>query len=163
MKKQIIIFSLLISILLLLGCSGSNSPYDSSTKGGLSIEGSHFVFVEENGSITMIPTNTYKQNESITFVLMNVGKFERGLDNLHWFDLDMIITDMEGNQLLKEEGILSGNGKADLKDDIAVSPYATYKPTSQVLPGNYIMELTIYDMVNGNEGTISDTFTILAE
>jgi len=142
----------------------SESPKSSpvSESNGLTIE--KVVLAKknkDNDKINPVDKGTFKKGDVVALVLINVGKFKKGDDGKHKFDIDMEIADAKGNLLAKKEGLLGAAGNIALSKDIAESPYGSIDTTiPQLAPGDYTIKLTIYDKIGNGRATGSKTFKL---
>lgn len=149
----------LLCILLLTihwGCKFEST----STSLGLTIENSCFATVDEEGLLNPVETDVFKRGEEINFVLINVKTFKKGEDGLNWFDIDMEISDIDGNTVLSAEELLGENGHLNLENNTAESPYAILSQTQNLQPGKYRFKVKIYDKVGNGKATKSKVFTL---
>jgi len=103
----------------------------------------------------------FTQGDIVALVLINVGKFRKGSDGLHHFDMDMEIKNSRGRVIGSKRNLLGEGGHLLLPDDIAESPYGSIDTNvSRLQPGRYSIKLTIYDQVGGGRATSSKTFTL---
>ncbi|MCF7862246.1 hypothetical protein K9M79_08475 [Candidatus Woesearchaeota archaeon] len=145
MKAYIVI----ILLLVLLGCQS-----------GLTVESTAFAR-NDNGTITYLDDAVYHKNETIIMALINVGEFEKSQQGYHWIDLDVEITDDDGEKFADSKMILGGMGKAIFPDNIAPNPYGSFSPMEHMPAGEYNMKLTIYDMNSGATATATDRFKLI--
>ena len=85
----------------------SSCQFETSTSKGISIEESELARIDENNQIIPSEDKTFKRGEDVHYILYNVGKFKEGEDGLHWLDMDLEVTDQDGNIILDAKEILS--------------------------------------------------------
>lgn len=142
----------------------SESPKSSpvSQSQGLTIE--KVVLGKKNKAtdkIDPVASGTFKKGDIVALVLINVGKFKKGEDGKHKFDMDMEVADGKGKLLGKKEGLLGPGGNINLPKDIAESPYGSIDTNVVKLePGEYTIKLTIYDKIGTGRATESKTFKL---
>jgi hypothetical protein len=138
----------------------SESPKSESQ--GLTIE--KVVLGKKNKAtdkIDPVASGTFKKNDVVALVLINVGKFKKGDDGKHKFDMDMEIQDGKGKLLGKKEGLLGTGGNIVLPKDIAESPYGSIDTAvTKLESGEYTIKLTIYDKIGTGRATESKTFKL---
>ena len=152
MKKSLISFAGLI--ILVAACQ-----FETSTSTGISVEKSDLARTTENG-IEATDNAVFSLNEDIHLVLYNVGPFKKGEDGLHWFDMDMEVSDQDGNVLLNQTGMLGDNGHLELENGMAATPYATFSPNETLEPGAYKIKVRIYDRVGKGKASVTKSFTL---
>jgi hypothetical protein len=154
MKKYFLLF--LLPLLLLFNCSKTET-----TKSFLiTVEDSIFARADAEGNLSRVDSAVFKRGEAVNLVLLNVGKFKKGEDGKHWFDIDMEVIDPKGNVILSRQGLLGENGHILLPNDTAESPYGIFSTTEQIEPGIYKMKLTIYDKIGKGKATVTKSFTL---
>jgi len=140
--------------------SPKSSPTSESQ--GLTIE--KVVLGKKNKAtdkIDPVASGTFKKGDVVALVLINVGKFKKGDDGKHKFDMDMEVADSKGKLLGKKEGLLGSGGNITLPKDIAESPYGSIDTNVVKLePGDYTIKLTIYDKIGTGRTTESKTFKL---
>lgn len=154
MKKIISVFIPLF--FLITNCSKT----DTSTSFLISVEDSLFARTGADGNLVRADSNVFKRGEVVNLVLLNVGKFKKGEDGKHWFDIDMEVTGPKGEVILSKQGLLGENGHILLPNDTAESPYGIFSTTEELEPGIYKMRLTIYDRVGKGKATVTKSFTL---
>lgn len=147
---------LIFSLITIGGCK-----CETSTSFGLSIENASFARMGADGKLSLISDPVYKRGESVYFVLLNVGEFEKGKDGLNNFDMDMEFQDPEDQIIFSQKGMLGEKGHIKLPNNTAASPYGIFHTTTDLKPGKYFMKLTIYDKI-GN-GSASKGSTVMLE
>jgi hypothetical protein len=126
---------------------------------GLNFEKSVFAKVDDAGKVTFLDKAEYERGEKVHFALMKVGKFQKGKDGKDWVDSDLKVR--QGNKMIFEKkGLMGEAGHVDLKDDMAESPTGVFTATASLKPGDYSMELTVYDKIGGGKARDSGTFTV---
>jgi hypothetical protein len=146
---------------------------------GLNFEKSVFAKVDDAGKITFLESVTspashvvpegsvasdsqkaeYERGETVHFALMKVGKFKKGEDGKHWVDSELKVR--QGSKMIFERKNLLGEaGHVELKDDEAESPTGVFTATASLKPGDYSMELTVYDKIGGGKARDTGVFTV---
>lgn len=142
--------------------SESPKPTPVSESNGLTIEKT--VLGKKNKAtekIDPVASGTFKKGDIVALVLINVGKFKKGEDGKHKFDMDMEVSDGKGKLLGKKEGLLGAGGNIALAKDVAESPYGSIDTNVVKLdPGDYTIKLTIYDKIGKGRATESKTFKL---
>ena len=118
------------------------------------VDGMEPIFLEEEKPV-------FKRGERVTFAFFNVGKFKKGEDGLHWFEMDIEITGPDGEIVLTDEETMGGQGHMELENDIATTPNGVFIGGSGLEEGDYNIQLTIYDKIGG--GFIAKTSTFVLE
>ena len=142
----------------------SESPKSSpaSESQGLTIE--KVVLGKKNKTtdkIDPVTSGTFKKGDVVALVLINAGKFKKGEDGNHKFDMDMEVADGKGKVLGKKEGLLGAGGNITLPKDIAESPYGSIDTAvTKLESGDYTIKLTIYDKIGKGRATESKTFKL---
>ena len=152
MKKTFIILS---SVCLLI----SSCQFETSTSTGISVEESELARISE-GTVESSSDGVFTRGEDVHLILYNVGKFKEGEDGLHWFDMDLEVSDEDGNVIFDQTGLLGENGHLKLENGKASSPFATFTPNDNIDPGNYRIKVRIYDKVGNGKATVSKSFTL---
>jgi hypothetical protein len=153
MKKSYLFIA--CTFILCCGCQ-----FETSTSKGISIEKSELARIDENNQIIPTEDKTFKRGEDVHYILHNVGKFKEGEDGLHWLDMDLEVTDQDGNMILDAKEMLGENGHIKLEGGYASSPYGTFKTTGDLEPGRYRIKLIIYDRVGNGKATASSTVVL---
>ncbi len=89
-----------------------------------------------------------------------MGKFKKGPDGKHSFDIDMRVDNPEGKEVLKTAKMLAEAGHILLEDDIAKTPYGKFYTTIEMPAGVYRMTLDIYDNISGGRVSVTESFTL---
>jgi len=133
----------------------------TSTSKLISIEDYTFARTGDGDQLVAVDDPAvFKRGDDVHLVLQNVGPFKKADDGLNWFDLDMEITNPDGEILLSQTGMLGDNGHIALENNRAKSPFATCTTTPDVAPGKYKFKLTIYDKIGSGKATQTATFTL---
>jgi hypothetical protein len=149
--KKVCFFNILM-LLLFAACQ-----FETSTSRGISIEDSELARIDEENQIIPAADKTFKRGEDVHYILYNVGKFKKGEDGLHWLEMDLEVTDQDGNIILDAREMLGENGHLELEGGYASSPYGTFQTTEKLEAGKYKIKLTIYDRVGNGKATASST------
>ncbi|MFH1012218.1 MAG: hypothetical protein V1760_00510, partial [Candidatus Peregrinibacteria bacterium] len=130
--KKLAAILLFVSSVALMGCK-----VETTTSFGIDIEDTQFALVGEGGSLIPAEDPTFNLGDEIAYILKNVGPFKEGEDGLNWFDMSMVVTGPDGNEVLKQENMLGDNGRLKLPDNYASSPYGIFTSTAELAPGDY--------------------------
>ena len=138
--------------------SGCNMDTSTST-GGLAIEGSELARITDE-QIFSAEDKLFIRGEDVNYILYNVGEFTVGEDGLCWLDMDLEVSDMDGEVVFSITEMLGENGKVELDGGIAGSPYVTYTTTEAMEPGKYRIKVKIYDRLGKGKSSVSTTFDL---
>ena len=136
------------------------SIVDKSKETYLKYDKAVFARVHEDGVIDFLDNPVYVRGEPIHFALMSVGPFAKDEEGKNWVDMDILVTNPDGNIAMKKESLLGNGGHLVLENDTAPSPSGVYVPTSDVKTGKYTIELRIFDKVGGGEVSDSGVFEL---
>lgn len=144
--------------------ASSHTIAQSATNKANTLRIERSVFGIKNPStdkIEPVSEPVFAQGDIVALVLINVGKFKKGSDGLHRFDMDMEVKNSRGRVIGSKRNLLGEEGHLLLADDIAGSPYGSIDTNIVNLqPGRYSIKLTIYDKVGGGRVSSSKTFTL---
>jgi len=132
---------------------------DTSSSVGLSIEDSELARITNN-EIFSATDKTFSRGEDVHYILYNVGEFTRGDDGLCWLEMDLEVTDEDGEVVFTQDSLLGENGKVALEGGYAGSPYATFTTSEQMDPGTYRIKVKIYDRLGKGRSSVSTTFDL---
>ncbi|MDQ1353987.1 MAG: hypothetical protein QG657_4296 [Acidobacteriota bacterium] len=120
------------------------------------------IFAKEGSDGTLNPVNdpTFARGEKVNLVFINVGKFMKDASGKHSFDIDMVVKNSEGKQVLKQEKMLGEKGHIVLENDIADSPYGIFYSSLDLAPGVYYMTLTVYDKIANDNVNVTKPFIL---
>ncbi|MBI4896168.1 MAG: hypothetical protein HY832_01335 [Candidatus Aenigmarchaeota archaeon] len=149
-----------IFVLVVVAIAGCTSSVQTGTSVGLTIEDSFLALQDAQGTLILVEGNTFTRGQSVNFVFMNVGEFEKGSDGKNWFDIDLAVTGPDGKSVLSQQGMLGENGHIALDGNVAASPYAGFPTTASMPTGTYQVTMIIKDKVGGTSATKSTTFTL---
>lgn len=155
MKKVLSFLGIAIMLVALTACHNQNS----STSYGLNIEKALLAKADANGKLVEVTDGKYKLGDKVYFVLLKVGKFEKGKDGLNWFDMDLQVATPDNKVIFEKKQLLGNSGHAALTDDTANSPYAIFSTTTKLPAGTYLIKLAVYDKVG--KGSASETRKII--
>jgi hypothetical protein len=127
---------------------------------GLSYQKVIFAREGSDGVLNPVTDATFARGEKVNLVFINVGKFMKDETGKHSFDLDMVVKNSEGKQVLKQEKMLGENGHIVLENDIADSPYGIFYSSLDQAPGNYYLTLTVYDKIANDKVTVTRPFIL---
>ena len=131
----------------------------STFRQGLDFERSVFAKVDDAGKVTILERGEYGRGEVVHFALMKVGKFKKGADGKHWVESDLKVR-KGWKTIFVKRGLLGEGGHVTLKNDEAESPSGVFTATASLKPGDYSMQLTVYDKVGGGKVRDRGTFTV---
>lgn len=144
----------LISVFL-VSCTGS------STSVLVSIDDYIFARTGDDGQLEKVDDPAvFQKGENVHLVLLDVGPFKKDDTGLNWFDINMEITDPDGNIVLSDTAMLGEAGHIALDNNRAQSPYGSCTNTADLEPGKYKFKLTIYDRLGKGRASQSAYFTI---
>ncbi len=156
MKRIISVFFIPFLFLFILACSKT----ETTTSLLISVEDSLLARTGPDGNLVRVDNDVFKRGERVNLVLLNVGKFKKGDDGKHWFDIDLEVTGPKGEVVLSEKGLLGEKGHVFLPNDTAGSPYGIFSTTEGLEPGIYKMKLTIYDRIGKGKASVVKSFTL---
>jgi hypothetical protein len=142
--------------------SGTNVSVTKSfsLSAGLSYQKAVFARKGNDGTLEQVPKPMFSRGEVVNLIFLNVGKFEKGTDGKHLFDIDMTVKNSEGETVFQKENMLGENGHTLLPDDIAKSPYGMFYSSIEMEAGVYRMTLTIYDKIGNERVSVTKPFTL---
>lgn len=120
------------------------------------------IFARKNAEGTLVPVEdaTFSRGEVVNMVFLDVGKFQKGMDGKHKFDIDLKVKNSNGELIFEKNAMLGENGHFVLENDIADSPYGMFYTTIDMEPGIYRITLEIYDLVSGQRVTVTKPFKL---
>ena len=127
---------------------------------GLSFEKSVFAKVSDDGKVTLLEKPEYERGEKVHFALMNVGKFQKDLEGKDWVDMDLEIRDSNGKWVFAHKSLLGKAGHLALKGDMAESPTGVFTATASLKPGNYSLQLTVFDKIGNTKARDTGVFIV---
>ena len=152
-----------ISVILLLFTLASLLPgckKDSPSSDSLTYKSALFVAQDSTGQYYTIDYTNFKRGDTINLVLYHVGKFEKGSDGQHHYDMNIEVRGPEGQMIFYQENLYGEKGIGLLPDGILELPCGTYMTTPEFRSGSYEMKLTIYDKVSGDKASGSRQFIL---
>jgi hypothetical protein len=156
MKKALSFLVIGMALLTLAACHNQSS----STSYGLTVDKAILAKADASGKLTEVTDGKYKLGDKVYFVLLKVGKFDKGKDGLNWFDMDLQVSTPDGKVIFEKKQLLGDTGHAALTNDTANSPYAIFSTTPKLPAGAYVIKLTIYDKVGKGSASESKTITL---
>jgi len=154
-KKITVILLLLTLSSFIPGCKK-----DTPSTDGLNYKSALFVAQDSTGQYFTIDYNNFKRGDTINLVLYHVGKFQKGSDGQHHYDMNIEIRGPEGQMIFSQENLYGEKGIGLLPDGILELPCGTYLTTPDFRPGAYEMKLTIYDKVSGETASGNRQFIL---
>jgi hypothetical protein len=127
---------------------------------GLSYQKTVFARKGKDGTLEQVPEPVFSRGEVVNLIVLNVGKFKKGADGKHLFDIDMTVNNSEGETVFQKEKMLGENGHTLLPDDIAKSPYGMFYSSIEMEAGVYRMTLTIYDKIGNEKVSVTKPFSL---
>jgi hypothetical protein len=120
------------------------------------------IFARLGSDNRMEPANdaVFRRGEVVHFVLLNVGKFKKGEDGKHKFEIDMHVTGPAGKVVYDNKNMLGKDGHLELNNDIADSPFGKFYTAVSLDAGIYQMKLTLRDLVAGKILTVTRRFRL---
>ncbi|MCP5104606.1 MAG: hypothetical protein GY950_14565 [bacterium] len=128
--------------------------------GGLSYRKAVFAKKGNDGKLTPVDDSTFARGEVVNLIFLNVGKFKKGPDGKHLFDIDLEVKNPKGERIFQQEKMLGENGHTLLENDIADSPYGIFYTSIELEPGIYRMTLTIYDKIGNERVSVTKPFKL---
>jgi hypothetical protein len=80
---------------------------------------------------------------------------------MHWFDMDMEVTDERGNIVYAKNNLLGNDGHVLLPNNFAASPHAIFKNELSTATGKYKAYIKIYDRIGKGYASQIAYFTII--
>ncbi|MFH2096806.1 MAG: hypothetical protein ABIJ16_13945 [Bacteroidota bacterium] len=155
MKQLVNIISVAFIIAILFpGCDNVTTSF------GLTIGSTSFNRLNENGEFELVQNGKFDNGEVVYLMMFDVSGFEKGPDGKHQVEMDMEITDMEGNVILETRELLGENGHVELDNGIAANPNASFSPGLNTPDGDYKFYAKIYDKVGGGSASVTKKFTL---
>lgn len=102
----------------------------------------------------------YIRGEKVYLIMANVGDFVKGADGLNWFDINMQLTDVDGDVVMHKEHMLGDKGHINLPDNRASYPYVMVHTHPSMSRGEYELQVTIYDEIGIGKATVTKIFTL---
>lgn len=158
--KNVLKLSFLLLVVLSLAMPeiiGAVPPPDENQ---LSFSEALWVKTTDEGRLVAVPNAVFRRGEVVNLVLRNVGKFQKGDDGKHLFDIDMLVKGPTGSIVLDKKGLLGEEGHLLLENDTASSPYGIFESHVGLEPGIYEMTLTIHDKISGAYTSVTKSFTM---
>ncbi len=156
MKRAATYISLGIAIIFLL-CACKQTDVHSS---GLKIQKVILARKNNEGQTVVARRSIFIRGEKIYLIMANVGDFVKGADGLNWFDINMQLTDVDGDVVMRKEHMLRDKGHIDLPDNRASYPYVMIHTHPSMSSGEYELQVTIYDEIGMGKATVTKTFTL---
>jgi hypothetical protein len=125
---------------------------------GLSYKKAVFAKKNQEGSLVPIDDATFARGESVHMILLNVGKFKKGEDGKHRFDININVKNKDDKQIFHKENMLGDKGHVLLEKDIADSPYGIFYTNIEMEAGTYLMTLTIIDKISNLKVSVTQPF-----
>lgn len=104
--------------------------------------------------------NRFERGERVNLVFVDVKPFQPDQAGQHWFDMQLRIQDPNRKTIFFQSDLLGEEGKIQLTNDTADSPYAYFNSTEDLSPGTYTMTLTIYDKIGNGRAERSQQFIL---
>ena len=153
--KTLKIFSIALISVALMSCTGN------STSLLISVKDYTFARTGQDGQMEQVGDPAlFMRGEDVHLVLLDVGPFKKDDSGLNWFDIDMEVTDPDGNIIFSKAGMLGEAGHLALENNRAVSPYGSLTNTIDLEPGKYKFMLTIYDRLGKGKSSQIAYFTL---
>jgi hypothetical protein len=127
---------------------------------GLSYQDAVFARKGIDEKLVPVADRVFQRGEAVNLILLNAGKFKKGPDGKHWFDIDLEVKGPNGNVVFVQNNLLGENGRLFLENDIAESPYGIFYTNVKLDPGTYLMQLTIRDKIGNQKLTVAKPFTL---
>jgi hypothetical protein len=162
MKKVLLVLLPVVVVWVVGIVIWSKLPPDSAPlrEGGLNFEKSVFAKVYGSGKVDILQKPEFEKGQAVNFALMNVGPFKKDADGKDWVDMDMKV--FEGRRVIFEhKSLLGDQGHVALKNDMAESPSGVFTATASLKPGDYTLQLLVYDKIGGGKVRDSGVFTVV--
>ena len=127
---------------------------------GLSYQETFFAKKGSDGTLEPVKDATFSRGEMVNMIFINVGKFKKGADGKHLFDINIKVKNPDGRLIFQKEKMLGGNGHILLENDIAKSPYGIFYTSIKMETGIYYMTMTVYDKISSEQVSITKPFTL---
>lgn len=127
---------------------------------GLSYQKTLFAKKGSDGALEPVRYATFSRGEMVNMIFIDVGKFKKGADGKHLFDIDIKVKNSDGKLIFQKEKMLGENGHILLENDIAKSPYGIFYTSIKMESGVYHMTMTIYDKISGEQVSVTKPFTL---
>lgn len=121
------------------------------------------AFLARTGSddrLIRADNNRFNRGDTVNLVLIDVQPLQPDQNGQHWFDLKLQIQDPDGRTIFSKSDLLGEEGKIELTNDTASSPYAYFNTTEDLAPGAYTITLTIYDKIGTGQAARSQQFIL---
>lgn len=128
--------------------------------GELSFQKAIFAKKREDGSLSPVEDAIFSRGEAVNLILLNVGKFKKGDDGKHRFDININVKDSTGKLIFEKEDMLAENGHLALENDIAKSPYGIFYSSVELDAGPYNLTLTIIDKIGNQKVSVTKAFSL---
>lgn len=152
------IVSLIVVLILILSLTLTACQTESSPQNKLSFAYA-ILSINDNGKWKPAGSSTFNKGDSIGIVFINVSGFKKDEEGLNHMDIDVEVTNSEGEIVLFQEGILGENGRTNMDNNTAGTPVGSVR-TEEFDKGTYSLKVTIYDRVGGGEVVDTKSFTL---
>ena len=142
--------------------SGAKAVVTKSVKLSKGLSYQRVIFARRNsaGRMTPVENPTFSRGEIVGLIFINVGKFKKGPDGHHNFNIDMEVENSDGKQIFQGKEMLGKSGHLLLKDDIAQTPHGKFYTSIEMDPGIYRMTVSIYDKISGERLSVTKPFRL---
>lgn len=127
---------------------------------GLGYKKTLFARKDKSGGIQPVKSGIFQRGEAVHLVVLNAGKFKKGDDGLHRFEINMSVKGPQGTVVYQKQNMLGEGGHLLLKNDVAATPYGLLYTTVEFDAGTHVMTLILRDIIANQEISITRPFTL---
>lgn len=117
--------------------------------------------IKSDNQWQVVDSNVFQRGDVIGLVMLKVTGFKKGEDGLNWMDIDLLVKGPDGEVILDEKELLGEAGHIDMENNTAESPLGSFYTSEELEPGEYVMQVTLYDKVG--KGSTSHSEKIILE
>lgn len=154
------LYQMTLTIRDIIGGASLNTTHPFTLSPGLSYQKVIFAKNGNNGTLNPVSDPTFARGEAVNLIFINVGKFVKDASGKHSFDIDMVVKNSDGKEVLKQEKMLGEKGHLVLENDMADSPYGIFYSSLDLAPGTYYMTLTVYDKIANDKVSVTRPFIL---
>jgi hypothetical protein len=153
-------YTMVLTIRDRIGSAQATVTKEFNLSAGLSYGKAVFARKDAEGRMDPLDAAVFNRGEEVHLLYLNVGRFSKGPDGRHAFDIDMEVKGPDGEIVIARKDMLGEEGHIVLDDDIAGSPYATFFSTITNAPGAYTMQVTIRDKIGNAQVSVTKQFAL---